>query len=166
MSMIVKDETAGIIVFTIDNNGQLAFGDGTPINMLTLNGVGIIDSNGHITHGANSNTANPASGSGVMGIEQQISITTIAGRQPNVQLDTSYPSNSYFIVFRDPNDPTQGGSESVEPVWQRTQCGVSPFAGGFLVYSNDFGDQYVTDPTSEYYDGSLTNNAIYTYRWI
>ena len=35
MSIIIKDEIANAVVLTIDSNGNMAFGDGTPISRLT-----------------------------------------------------------------------------------------------------------------------------------
>src|ERR1700722_14797945 len=115
MSLFISDVTAGELVLTIDDSGQMAFGNGTPINMVTLDGFGIIDDGGKLVHGAGTQTGNPASGSGNCGIHQQVTITTISGRIPNVQIDTEYPAQSYFIDFRNPDDPTQGGTESNEP---------------------------------------------------
>ncbi len=31
MPLYIKDETAGVLLLTIDNNGLICFGDGTPV---------------------------------------------------------------------------------------------------------------------------------------
>lgn len=164
MPIIVKDETANAVVLTIDNNGNLAFGDGTPINMLTLNGYGIIDSEGYIVHGLGSSTVFPSSGSVNCGIGQIVRITTLTGVTPIAVADTSYPAATYWIDFRDPNDPTQGGSESVTTIDQPVHR-VSPNVGSFDITNNNIGDGYVNDPNSEYYDASLAYAPV-GYRWI
>jgi hypothetical protein len=41
MPIIIRDETANLLLLTIDNTGQMYFGDGTPISMLTLAGYGM-----------------------------------------------------------------------------------------------------------------------------
>ena len=44
MSIIIRDETANALVLTIDNSGNMYFGDGTPISAVTIAGQEIIDS--------------------------------------------------------------------------------------------------------------------------
>lgn len=163
MSIYVKDETANAIILTIDNNGNMAFGDGTPINRLTLDGYGIIDSDGYIVHGLISGSISPVSGSANCGINSTMTFTTIAGRTPTVQLDTIIAS-SYFIEFSDPSDPGSG-SESVTQRNGVAQHIAFCHAGEFVVANQDTGDGYVTDPGSQYYDGNL-ENAPFNYRWI
>ncbi len=167
MPINVRDETAGVLILTIDNNGQMAFGNGTPIDMLTINGYGIIDSNGHIIQGLGSSAAVPASGMTNAIPGQIVTINTIAGRQPNVQVDTR-TATSYFIDLRDPSDPTQGGTESVTGL-NLPQCIGEPFVGGFILFSNDEYDQFVSDPSGDYYDASIfapsSQNTV-IYRWI
>jgi prepilin-type processing-associated H-X9-DG protein len=36
MPLYIRDETANALVLTIDNNGNMAFADGNPIDRLTL----------------------------------------------------------------------------------------------------------------------------------
>jgi hypothetical protein len=165
MSLVITDKTAGEVVLTIDNSGQMAFGDGTPVNMLTLDGYGIIDDEGKLVYGAGTQTGNPTSGAGNCGLGQIVTITTIAGRIPNVQLDTQYPANQYFIDFQDPGDPSAGGSESVSPIYGECVHMPNPSAGQFTIQNKNSGDGYVNDPSSDYYDPTL-NTATYLYRWI
>jgi hypothetical protein len=101
MSITVTDVTAGQLVLTISNSGQMYFGDGTPINMLTLDGFGIIDNNGHIVHGVGSSVLAFTSGAGTLGyvgsgISNSVTITTQAGKQPTLQVDSAYPGHSVF----------------------------------------------------------------------
>ena len=97
MSLIIKDETANAVVLTIDNLGNMTFGDGTPINLLTIAGYGIIDDNGFIIHGLQSCSVNAPSGVVNVGFGETATITTIAGRIPTVALDTQYPALSYTL---------------------------------------------------------------------
>lgn len=165
MPIFVRDETANAPILTINNDGTMCFGDGTPISMLTLAGYGIIDSNGHITHGLGTQSGVPVSGTVNCGIHQTINITTLAGRIPNIQLDTQYPASNYFISFQDPNNPQNGGSESVTPQYARTEHMTGPFGGGFSIINMNTGDGNVDNPNSEYYDPNL-NFAPCIYRWI
>lgn len=96
MSILVRDETANLALLTIDNNGNMTFGDGTPIDMATLGGYGIIDSSGQIIHGVGSPNLAFTFGSGTLGYSggggaSSASITTIPGVQPAVQVDSTYP---------------------------------------------------------------------------
>ena len=165
MPIIIRDETANELILTIDNSGQMAFGDGTPINMLTLAGFGIIDSNGVIVHGAGSTTPVPASGSGNCGINQSVQVTTIAGRIPNVQLDTNFPSGIYTFNPVDPN-----GTGPFGEIVNLSAAGlihiIFPLvAGSFTIDNNNSADPTLTDPSSPNFDGSLTV-APFVYRWI
>jgi hypothetical protein len=164
MPIIVKDETANMVVLTIDNNGNMAFGDGTPINMLTLNGYGIIDSEGYIVHGLGSSAVFPASGTVNCGIGQIVRIDTTSGVVPIAVVDTSYPAAHYWIDFCDPSDPTQGGTESVVNI-DETLHSLKPNVGSFDIWNNNQGDGYVNDPNGAYYDSSLASAPV-GYRWV
>lgn len=164
MPIIIRDETANLLILTIDNSGQMAFGDGTPINMLTLAGYGIIDSNGKLIHGAGSNTPVPASGSGNCGIGQSVLVTTVSGRIPNVQLDTNFPSGIYSFNPVDPNGTGPFG-EIVTFTASGLIHGCTPSVGGFSISNNNSADPTLTDPSSPNYDGSLAT-APFAYRWI
>jgi hypothetical protein len=109
MSITITDVTAGLLVLTIDNSGQMCFGDGTPINMLTLAGFGIIDFEGHIIHGVGTANLNFTSGSGTLsygqnptGLATSAIITTLTGIQPTVQVDSAFP---YAQTFFDNDKP-------------------------------------------------------------
>ncbi|MCU1251542.1 MAG: hypothetical protein JWQ49_4571 [Edaphobacter sp.] len=165
MPIIIRDETANLLILTIDNSGNATFGDGTPINLLTVGGHGIIDSNGHVVHGLNSCSAHPTSGSVNVGINSSATITTISGRVPTVQVDTTQPAASYFMEFRTPGDPTSGGTESTTALPGRTVHNFTASAGSFAIFNQNIGDGYVNDPASPYHDPSL-DNAPCVYRWL
>jgi hypothetical protein len=170
MPIVIRDETANLLILTIDNNGNATFGDGTPINLLTVGGHGIIDSNGHVVHGLGSCSAHPISGSVNVGINpvggnSTATITTIPGRVPTVQVDTTQPAFRYFIDFRDPNDPSQGGPESVTSLPGRTVHNFSAVAGSFTIVNQNVGDGFVNDPNSQFHDASL-DFAPCVYRWL
>jgi hypothetical protein len=165
MPITVRDETANVAILTINNDGTMAFGDGTPINMLTIAGYGIIDSNGHVTHGLGTTAGVPVTGAGNCGIHQSVSIATISGRIPNIQIDTQYPAASYFIDFRSPGDPSSGGTESVTTTPGLCVHMPDPYSGGFSLTNENVGDGYVDDSSSPYYDANL-NTAGYAYAWI
>ena len=165
MPIIIRDETANLLILTIDNNGNATFGDGTPINLLTVGGHGIIDSNGHVVHGLGSCSAHPISGGVNVGINSTATITTISGRIPTVQVDTTQPAASYFIDFRTPGDPTSGGSEGSTALPGRTVHNFDAVAGSFTIFNQNIGDGYVNDPNSQYHDPSL-DSAPCVYRWL
>ena len=165
MSIVIRDETAYLLILTIDNNGNAAFGDGTPVNLLTVGGRGIIDSNGHVVHGLNSCSAHPISGSVNVGINTTATITTISGRVPTVQVDTTQPAANYFMEFRNPGDPTSGGTESTTAIPGRTVHNFNAVAGSFTIFNQNQGDGYVNDPNSQYHDSSL-DSAPCVYRWL
>jgi hypothetical protein len=165
MSIVIKDETANAVVLTIDNSGNMYFGDGTPISKLTIAGLGIIDSNGQIVHGLNSCSPNGPSGLVNVGIGKTATITTLAGRIPMVQLDTQQPANNYFMEFRIPGDPTSGGTESSTPLPGRAVHNYAAAAGSFTISNQNSGDGFVNDPSSPYHDANL-DTASCGYRWL
>jgi hypothetical protein len=84
---------------------------------------------------------------------------------PIVQLDTSYSATHYFFEFRDPTDPTSGGSESAAPILGRCEHDAVPSLGSFLIGSNSYADSVLLDPSSPYYDASLAGGGC-GYRWL
>jgi hypothetical protein len=163
--ILIKDETANALVLSIDNNGNMTFGDGTPIGALTIAGHEIIDSGGHIVHGLNSCAAKPMSGSVNCGIDHTVSVATISGRIPTVQLNTTYPSFNYFVSFRDPADPNSQGSPNNSPQYGLPVHQVVPATGNFFVVNQNNSDGPTSDPGSIYYRPDL-NTANCGYRWI
>ncbi len=165
MPIIIKDETAGAVVMTIDNNGNLAFGDGTPINMLTLNGYCIIDSLGYIVHGLGSSAVIPASGSVRVPTNQKVRVYGIPGITPVVVCDTSYPAASYQLLVLPGSDPPQYYVN--QTVVDAPVHAAEPFVGGFDLRSNTYAiSPELITPGSEYYDSGLAEGSICNYRWI
>jgi hypothetical protein len=165
MSIIIRDETANAAVLTIDNNGNMTFGDGTPIAAVTIAGQEIIDGNGFIVHGLGSCSVNGVSGSVNVGIRHVATIpTTLAGRLPTVQLDTQYPAMSYSLDFDTSTDPPTG-IESSSPVYgQVVHTLLSAQPGSFSIVNNNHASLLLTQP-GQYHDSSL-DTAECGYRWI
>jgi hypothetical protein len=168
MSLIIRDETANLLVLTCDNGGNFYFGDGTPVSAVTIAGGEIIDSGGFIVHGASSCSSSPTEGQVNVGTNafspNGVTIHTIAGRTPIIQIDSAYPALDYFIDYRDPSDPSQGGSESVSQSYGSQEIFGTVTVGSFTVFCQDQADGNLTDPSSQYYDGNLANIGC-IYRW-
>lgn len=157
MSIVVRDETANAVVITIDNNGNMAFGNGTPINMLTLDGFGLIDVNGHILNGVSGATFNPVTGSislgpqgnNTGGLPTTANVSTTPGVIPIVQIDTTYPAHSYTF--------STGEISVTQPV---IRLGIVQ-AGGFGAANNN------SETVTAGHNGFPTNlGATFTYRWL
>jgi len=161
MPIYIKDETANALVLTIDDNGNMAFADGTPINMLTINGYGIIDSQGFIVHGLGFSTAVPQSGSVSVPMNSSASVDTIAGQTPIVQIDTHAPA----VYTRYVSDAGTVGYETTDP-HQGPEAYASPYVGGFTVQNLDGADATLTDPSSPNYDATLSQPMTVPYRWM
>jgi hypothetical protein len=156
MSILIRDETANATVLTIDNNGNMAFADGTPINMLTLNGYGIIDSDGYIVHGFGSNSVQPNYGQVTCGYGQSVDIATGISRMPTTVVDTTYPAKSYWV------DPA--GGPHIDMMWGMPLHVVIPDVGLFTIFnSNQATEDFMANPTF----ARLPNqNATVNYRSI
>ena len=161
MSITVTDVTAGLLVLTIDNSGNMYFGDGTPINMLTLDGVGIIDNNGHIVHGVGSPVLVFTSGAGTLGyigsgVSNNVTITTQAGKQPTLQVDSAYPAHNVFNF--------QIASEDVVETVNTCQVLVNGLtAGSFSLTCQEIGQNIGKFPGGNTMPGGNPN---YSYRWL
>ncbi|MCU1324260.1 MAG: hypothetical protein JWM43_3909 [Acidobacteriaceae bacterium] len=157
----IKDETANALVLTIDNNGNMAFADGTPINMLTLNGYGIIDSDGYIVHGLGSGSVASMSGSINCPPGTAITVDTLAGYVPTVQLDTVYPATQsrYVPQGSSGGHPTPEHCEFVN-LWELCVHSIADVrAGSFTVKNNDRPDDLGLCAI-------LTHSDTVVYRWL
>ncbi|WP_213805767.1 hypothetical protein [Granulicella sp. dw_53] len=167
--IVIRDETAGFVVLTIDNNGNIAFGDGTPVTALSLASNGIIDSNGHIIHGVGSCSMNAPSGSVNCGVNQSVTVATQGGRIPTVQLDTSYPAQWIQIAYQlpgsDPDWPNSGYENSLGGRNGIPVHTANPDVGSFTAYNQNVIDAAFTNPGSQYYDPQW-NTAVFSYRWL
>jgi hypothetical protein len=156
LPIVIKDETANAVVLTIDNLGRLAFGDGTPIDMVTLNGYGIIDSEGYIVHGLGSSAVIPASGTLDLRIGESAQILTIPGVMPIIALDTSYPARHYSV-----NPVTGVLVTTTTPTPVHT---AEPDPGSFrIMNTNTSSVDLVAYPE---YDHVINTPGPVNYRWI
>lgn len=95
MAIQIKDETASLLLLSIDNNGLICLGNGTPVSQLTIGGTAVIDIHGLITNqriGASSLVATTGSitvAHNTVGI-----VNTIPGVRPVVQLEALWPAKS------------------------------------------------------------------------
>jgi hypothetical protein len=156
MSIFIRDETANATVLTIDNSGNMAFGDGTPITPVTIAGHGVIDSNGFIVHGLGSCSVNGVSGSVNVGLGETATIPTLAGRLPTAQLDTQYPALAYSTgeIGQLLTDRIYG-----TPVHIIFSTGVGQFA-----IKNQ--NQATEDAQINVNNDAILNNAPCGYRWL
>ncbi|RZU39319.1 hypothetical protein [Edaphobacter modestus] len=167
MPIIIHDDTANAVVMTIDNNGNLAFGDGTPINMLTLNGYGIIDSEGYIVHGLGNSAVLPTSGSVFVSAPGGISggladVSTTPGVIPMVVPDTTYPA-----IFWNVETDSSGNEYETETTLFEPLHVTTPYTGGFEVRCNTgVGNDQIITPGSAFYEPSVAAGTTCFYRWI
>jgi hypothetical protein len=150
----VRDETAATLLITIDNNGNMAFGNGTPINRLTLDGYGLIDDQGNITYGVVSGSFGEVAGSANAGIFQATTILTQSGRIPTVQINTTYPAHQYYW---------DGTMERTLPINQPEHI-VEAGMSQFFVQNRNSTDANV-GPSGPHEDPTLAT-APFIYRWI
>jgi hypothetical protein len=160
MAIIIKDDTANSVVLTIDNNGNLAFADGTPISALTLAGYGVIDSDGYIVHGFGSSAVIPASGMVHVPTNEIVTVSTIPGQIPIVALDTTVPAVIWDV------DPSQDG-HTTQTVSYEPNHRAGPSVGGFYVECRTVAlDGRILEPGSAYYQSTLAAGTDVGYRWI
>jgi hypothetical protein len=165
MAIIIKDDTANSVVLTIDNNGNLAFADGTPISALTLAGYGVIDSDGYIVHGFGSSAVIPASGCVHIPTNQGVTINTVPGITPLAVVDTT-PGYTVYDTAQDPGNPDS-------PWYVTSYSGlganhsVQPYVGNFLIWCNTIAvDTRLITPGSDVYDPNIAAGTDVGYRWI
>jgi hypothetical protein len=172
MPLYIRDETANALVLTIDNNGNMAFADGTPIDRLSLAGYGIIDSEGYIVHGLGSGTAAPASGSVTCHLNSDVYVATIGGRAPVAQQDTTASAKMYSLEYSlPPSDPNYQDSGFISETDLQAPnvdllADINAFGGFFLRNMNQVNDSAILDPSSQYYRSDLANGISCTYRWL
>ena len=148
--------TANAVVLTIDNNGLMAFGDGTPISMLTLSGFGIIDSEGFIVHGLGNTAVIPANGFLTVGFGQTATVLTVPGRMPMATVDPIAPANSYSV------SPTN--SPLIVPIGNSQLQAFTPDFGSFVVFNeNQATPDFMANPV---FARLANNNADCGYRYI
>jgi hypothetical protein len=161
MAIVITDVTAELLVLTIDNSGNMYFGDGTPIDMLTLGGYGIIDNQGHIVHGVGTPNLAFTTGAGTLGyqgstLSSTVTISTMAGVQPTLQVDSPYPCHSVYNFEIESEDYTQNSP----------QCAISVEAlglGSFTLTCFEVGQNIGKYPGGNTMPGGNPN---YSYRWL
>lgn len=93
MGLKISDVGAGVVLLTIDDMGLICLGSGTPVNQLSINGIGVVDSAGNITNlRAPGSSMAPSSGTVTVAPGSSATVTTLAGVIPTVQLDAYYPN--------------------------------------------------------------------------
>jgi hypothetical protein len=154
MPLYIKDETAGVLLLTIDNNGLICFGDGTPVNQLSIHGIGVIDENGLIVNGRlGSEGMAPSSGTVTVAPGQSVLLNTLPGIIPTVQLDAYWPNvrTTHQLVPIDRCVKTNLYNQASHSV-------RGAGAGGFRVFNN-------TQPSD---DGECSTGITddVNYRWM
>jgi hypothetical protein len=164
MSLVITDETAGAVVLTIDNNGNMAFGNGTPVSPLTIGPNAVIDSDGYIMYGLSSCAISGTQGSVSCPTQTAVAVNTLAGRIPAVQIYTSIPAMTWNL-----DDPSGNPDDLVETgnvIPGRAVHSCQPSLAAFTVTNNSLADSRLVDPSSPYYDSNLTSGGDCGYRWI
>jgi len=143
MALQIRDETAGVLLLTIDNNGLICFGDGTPVNQLSIHGIGVIDANGFIVNQRlGPDGIAPASGYVSVPPGGTATLTTLPGIVPTVQLDATWPNIRTVYV---PGPPSRCNSISVYNNCSHTKFGN--YAGEFRVTNTTQMDDLALCPT-------------------
>lgn len=93
MGLKISDVGAGNVLLTIDDNGLICLGSGTPVDKLSINGIGVVNSSGNITNmRAPGTSMAPTSGTVSVNPGGSVTVTAIAGVAPTVQIDASWPN--------------------------------------------------------------------------
>jgi hypothetical protein len=160
MSITIRDETANELVLTIDNSGNMYFGNGTPINALTMYGSGIIDDNGVITYGVGTQALNFVAGTSFVDWvgnpdhnPSSVTISTLSGHVPTVEVDSDFPSATAQIFENEVQTTTL-----YRPVVVVSNVLVGSFTAGNTSHGQAAGSGHgEADP------GTSGN---FSYRWI
>lgn len=160
MPLRITDETAGVLILTIDNSGLICFGNGTPVSALSVNGTAVVDSAGLITNQrVNGSSLVPTSGTVNCAPGFFTTVTTLSGRRPTVQLDTVWPAVRATHVPFSSGPPAIPEHCTSTNLWASTVHKISGVAdGSFTVRNNDQPDDSGLCGTGHSDDT--------TYRWI
>lgn len=168
MALKITDITAGAsnILLTISNNGLICFGNGTPVSLVTINGIATIDSNGNITNQrAVSSSLAPTTGTIFVSPGQHVTVTTLPGVVPTVQLDSTWPNLSMTHV------PASGGTPPIAdhcestPIYTSTSHTFTAVGGGTVTTAGFFNIWNVTQPSDDNFCQTGIPDAV-TYRWM
>jgi hypothetical protein len=156
MPIQIRDVTAGVLLLTIDNTGLICFGNGTPVDQLSVNGVATIDSHGLITNQRLFGSGLvPTTGTVICPPGNIVSVATLSGRTPTVQLDTNWPAVTTSYVNK-PGTPAH--CEFTYNYAQKVHRLQGLSVGGFGVRNNDLPDDMGLCSTGH------SDDAIY--RWF
>lgn len=93
MGLLITDVSAGAVLLTIDNSGLICLGSGAPVSQITISGTAVVDSSGNITNlRAPGSSMAPTSGTVTVNPGSSVTVTTLSGVKPTVQLDAHYPN--------------------------------------------------------------------------
>jgi hypothetical protein len=147
----------------------MAFGDGTPISLLSIAGQGIIDSDGHIVHGLRSCSVSQVQGSVTVPGNSSAAITTLSGRTPLVQLETSYPA--FNFGFDPTGNDEEGriiGNPTADPNYSNPVMSSGPISSQFFVNNNNSGSGTggIDRSTGLFFDPVTAATTTCNYGWI
>lgn len=149
MPLRITDETAGVLLLVIDDAGLICFGNGTPVTQLTINGIGVVDSDGYIVNQrAGSSSIAPSSGSVTVAPGFSVTLNTLPGIVPTVQLDSFWP-NIKTEYLQDPFIHCQSTSLYSTPTHSLHPGTYDPSntPGSFTVYNLTQPDEMSQCPT-------------------
>jgi hypothetical protein len=130
MALKISDVGAGTVLLTIDDTGLICLGSGTPVTQLSINGIGVVDSAGNITNmRAPGTSMAPTSGTVTVNPGSSVTVTTLAGVAPTVQIDANWPN----IKMQHQHLPVDQCISTT--VYSQTSHGVRHLTGQFLVMS-------------------------------
>lgn len=137
MPLVIRDETAGVVLVTIGDDGLVCFGEGTPVSPLTVSSIAMVDNNGLISNQrVRSNALAGAHGSVNVGPGQTVVVSTMPGRIPTVALDIGFPS--FLVTFTPASPGVPAFCNPPTPDWNSTSHKLTGLtAGQFSVHSND-----------------------------
>jgi hypothetical protein len=93
MGLKITDVSAGVVLLTIDDSGLICLGSGVPVTQLSINGIGVVDSQGNITNlRAPGSSMSPTSGTVTVLPGGSAAVATLPGEVPSVQVDAFWPS--------------------------------------------------------------------------
>ena len=154
----IKDETAGVLLLTIDDTGQMCFGNGTPINMLTLDSYGVVDRDGVIQFGLASSSVGPSFGSVFLFAGTSVNVIAAGSVKNPMCMTESAQFPAYYYYY-------DNGTTSflTSPLTNTPDSQVIPGTWEFTVLNCNESDNYY-----EYGYGDNQASAARTinYQWI
>jgi len=151
--LFIKDETANTLLITLDNNGQIAWGNGAPVNQFTINGTGVIDADGNITNQRVGSSA-IAPNVGIVSVApgQSVNVVTTTGVIPTVSIDATWPNVKVTHIVGPP------ARCETTPIYSTPSHKVTCFVGFFRVSS-------LVQPDETGFCSNPISDTV-TYRWM